>query len=267
MKKEIQEKLLKLVRDGYDEIAEDFSVTREKKLWPEIVKLASQVKDGDAVLDVGCGNGRLFDALKDKEIYYLGIDGSAKLIEIAKNNYQLPITNPPACLPDRLAGRAGFQTIPNSQYPIPNKILNPKFQILNIIDLNKLDEKNFNYIFSIAVLHHLPGEDLRIDALRQMKNKLAEDGKIIISVWNLWSQIKYLKLIIKFAWQKIIGRNKMDFGDIIFDWKNSKGEKISQRYYHAFTKRELKRLSKKTGLKVKKLYKDKFNFYLVLTKA
>ena len=58
----------------------------------------------------------------------------------------------------------------------------------------------------------------------------------------------------------------MDFGDIIFDWKNSQGERVSQRYYHAFRKGELKAIFKKAGLKIEKLYKDKYNYYAVLKK-
>ena len=58
----------------------------------------------------------------------------------------------------------------------------------------------------------------------------------------------------------------MDFGDILFDWKNSQGEKTSKRYYHAFKKGELKRVIKKAGLKIEKIYKDKYNYYALLTR-
>ena len=58
----------------------------------------------------------------------------------------------------------------------------------------------------------------------------------------------------------------MDFGDILFDWKNAKGEQISRRYYHAFSKNELKKLAIRAGFKIEKLYKDKYNYYLILEK-
>jgi SAM-dependent methyltransferase len=129
---------------------------------------------------------------------------------------------------------------------------------------------NFDYVFSIALLHHLPGSDLRIAALKQLKNKVSEDGKIIIIVWNLWGQKKFRKLIYKFFLLKLIKKNlpvgRMDFGDILFDWKNSAGEAQSRRYYHAFTKMELRKIIKKSGLKIEKLYKDKFNYYAILNK-
>ena len=98
----------------------------------------------------------------------------------------------------------------------------------------------------------------------------SHDGKIILTVWNMWSskwqKQNFRKLIFKFALLKLIKKNKMDFGDVLFDWKNKKGLEVSQRYYHAFRKRELKKICKKAGLKVKKFKKDAFNYYLVLEK-
>jgi hypothetical protein len=58
----------------------------------------------------------------------------------------------------------------------------------------------------------------------------------------------------------------MDLGDVIFDWKNEKGEVAIQRYYHMFNMRELRRISKKAGLRVLELYKDEYNYYLILKK-
>ena len=129
---------------------------------------------------------------------------------------------------------------------------------------------NFNYVFSIALFHHLPGNDLRIAGLRQLKNKVNKNGKIIVVVWNLWSQPKFRKLIFKFTLLKLIKKNlpavRMDFGDILFDWKNPDGEAMSRRYYHAFTKMGLKKIIKKAGLKIEKIYKDKYNYYAILNK-
>jgi len=258
MDKQTQQNLLDLVKRNYEEIAVDFNTTRKKYLWPELLKLTEVVKDGDKILDVGCGNGRLLEAFSKKKIEYLGVDNSEKLIKAATKNFQFSIFN--------------FQT--NSNFQFSSKLQNTKykFQTADILELDKIQEKDFNYIFCIAVLHHLPGEDLRLRALGQMKNKLKPasidsargGGKIILTVWNLWSRPKFRKLIFKFGLLKLIGKNKLDFGDILFDWKNSKGEKISQRYYHAFTKNNLKKLTLRAGFKIEKIYKDKYNYYLIL---
>ncbi len=54
----------------------------------------------------------------------------------------------------------------------------------------------------------------------------------------------------------------MDFGDVVFPGFNAK----SKRYYHAFTKRSLKKIAKKADLKIEKIYKDKYNYYAILKK-
>jgi len=56
----------------------------------------------------------------------------------------------------------------------------------------------------------------------------------------------------------------MNFGDILFAWKNYQGEAASQRYYHAFYKCELKKIIKKADLKIAKFYQDKYNYYVIL---
>jgi 2-polyprenyl-3-methyl-5-hydroxy-6-metoxy-1,4-benzoquinol methylase len=227
MDKETQQKLLNIVKEGYEEIAEDFSETRKKYLWPELVKLAGLVKDGDSVLDAGCGNGRLVEALKNKQVDYLGVDNSEKLISLARGKY----------------GSQNF-----------------KFLVGDILELDKKIDKKFDFIFCIAVLHHIPGNDLRVKALEQLKSKIKPGGKIILTVWNLWNLPKFKKLIFKFMVLKLIGKNRMDFGDILF-----RGFKLNrERYYHAFSQCELKGLFKKSGLKIIKLYKDKYNYYAIL---
>jgi len=234
MNKDTQKELLNLVKTGYEQIAEEFNETRKKFLWSELVRLAGMVEDGDSVLDAGCGNGRLLEALKEKKINYLGVDNSGKLIELAKIN--------------------------GSKFSVPNF----RFQVADILELDKLNSEKFDHVFCIAVLQHIPGKDLQIEALRQMKNKLKSGGKIILSNWNLWSQKKIRTRIIKFALKKIFARSKMDFGDVLFDWKNSRGEPVAKRYYHAFTGRSLYKVIKKAGFKKINIYRDMYNYYAIL---
>lgn len=233
MDSKTQKELLNIVKKNYDQIADHYSETRKKHLWPELIKISQDIKDGDNILDVGCGSGKLLQALEGKKVDYLGIDPCEKLIELAQNQF---------------------------------KDQNPTFRTGNVLELGVVPEYDFDYVFLIAVLHHLPGEKLRIDALKQLKNKITDNGKIILSVWNLWQNEKLNKYIWKFFALKIIGKNKMEFGDVLLDWKDSKGHIISKRYYHAFTKRQLKKAAKKAGLKIEILYKDKFNYYMTLKK-
>ena len=229
MDKTTKQDLLDIVKNNYEQSAVDFSASRQRLFWPELQKLATQVKAGDRVLDLGCGQGRLLEVLKSQSIYYLGLDQSAALISIAQANY--PAFN---------------------------------FQALDLGSIDELPETDFNYIFCVAVLHHIPGVVDRTAILEKLASKLAPKGRIIISVWNLWSRKKFLKLIFKFWLQRLGGRNKMDAGDIVFPWGGRAG--VGLRYYHAFTMRELKKISRLANLKIDKLYKDKFNYYLILSK-
>jgi len=253
MDQQTEKNLLDMVKRNYEEIAADFDLTRKKPLWPELVKLTEMVKDGDRVLDAGCGNGRLAEAFGQKNVNYLGVDGSKNLVEAAKKNF----------LDSRLRGN-DKEMGGDDEKTVVARNDSYKFILGDILELDRISEKDFDYVYSIAVLHHLPGENLRVQALKQMKNKIKPGGKIIITVWNLWNQKKFRKLILKFAILKILGKNKMDFGDILFSWKNNQGQEISRRYYHAFTKSELKKIAVKAGLKITKIYKDRHNYYLIL---
>ena len=228
MKKDVQIKLLKIVHDNYRDIAAQFDVTRKKYIWPELAKVLSGLKDGDSLLDVGCGNGRLIENLGNKNISYLGVDNSEELIKLAKINY-----------------------------PEQN------FKVLDILKLETLTQK-FDLVISVAVLHHLPSQELRLEALKKLKSVTTPGGQIIFSVWKLWSNKKYQKYLWQNIWQKLTFKSNLDFGDLLFPWKNNRGEAVSERYYHAFTKRGLKRLLNLAGLKNCKLYSDQHNYWVVI---
>ena len=233
MLKKTEKELLNIVKNNYEEIAEHFSETRKKEIWPELKKISSEVKENQNILDLGCGNGRLIDAF-DKKINYFGIDQSEALIKLAKERY------------------------PNYSFITGDALALSKIN---------LKEKNFpqkfDYIFSIAVLQHIPGKQKRIELIKSLKNNLNPKGKVVFSNWNMWEIPKYKKLIYKTFLLKLIGKNSLDFGDVVFDWKDNTGKITSRRYYHAFTKKDLKKLFKKSGFKVEKIYKDKYNFYLI----
>lgn len=253
MNKQTEKELLNIVKKNYEEIAEHYTETRKKQLWPELRDLCAGIKDGDKILDLGCGSGKLLDAFTDKDIRYLGIDTCDKLLDSAKKRFS------DLYLQDE-----------EIKASLRLKQENISFQNGDVLNLGALNEVDFDYVFSIAVLQHIPGRNLQVQALKQLKNKVSDNGKIIISVWNMrseaWQKKNFRGLIWKFFFLKLIKKNSMDFGDILFDWKNPEGETISKRYYHAFRRNELKKIAKLAGLRVDKLYKDKYNYYVVLVK-
>jgi len=231
MDKKTEQNLLKIVKLNYQTVAEEFNLTRKKEIWPEIANLVESIKDGERILDVGCGNGRLAGALKDKNVAYLGIDQSSNLIDLAKFNY-------PQC----------------------------HFEVGDILDLGQSKEHSFNQVFCLAVFHHLPSFKLQVKALKQLKNKVKNDGRIVISVWNLWGYRKYRYLIWKFWFLRILKKHQMSFGDVLFSWKNNQRQIVSQRYYHAFNRRQLRRLAKEADLKIVRLDRDRYNYWLILSR-
>lgn len=229
MKAVLVEKLKQLVKDNYRLIADDFNITRQRTFWPELQNILATVKDGSNLIDVGCGNGRLVEYLKDKKINYLGVDNSQELLVLAQNNY-----------PDK------------------------QFILSDILDLDNNVVGQFDYTLAIAVLHHLPGEASRLQSLEKLRKVTSPNGKIILSVWKIWPDRRYRVIILKHYLRKITGLNRLDWGDIIFPWKNKQGQPYSNRYYHIFTLNSLKHMLIKVGFKKFTVYKDQHNYWAII---
>lgn len=222
MKKDYAQYLLKKTTEDYNLIAEQFSSTR-RFLWKDLEPLIKYAIPRDKVLDIGCGNGRLLQLFKDIDIDYTGVDSSEKLIEIARQHY-------------------------------PNK----KFQLAEALKL-PFPNNYFDKVYAIAVLHHIPSEELRLEFLREARRVLHSEGKMVLTVWNLW-QWRGWGLNLKYVILKILGRSKLDFKDVFVPWGKS-----CQRYIHCFAKKELKDLVRKAGFKVKEM-DGNHNLYIVAGK-
>lgn len=229
MDKRYAKYLLEKTYQDYNSISGQFSSTRQS-IWPELDVFANYVKEADRVLDLGCGNGRLLQLFEGKDIDYVGTDNSEKLIEIAKKKY-------------------------------PNR----DFQVVDALDLPFCDN-SFDIIYSIAVLHHIPSEELRLQFLKEAKRVLRPGGHLILTVWKFHKK-RELFLIFKFNILKLIGLSKMDFYDFLEPW----GKKL-KRYYHRFSEKELIELAKRTGIQVietnviKNDKGNRQNIYLILKK-
>lgn len=216
MQQELAKKIIQDTKNGYNLISEKFSQTRNH-LWKDLEFIGSYCKKGDKVLDFGCGNGRLLDFLEKKDIEYTGVDISNKLLTEAKNQ---------------------------------SRGLGINFQKISGLGSLPLESSSFNIVYAIAVLHHLPGREMRKRAVEEFYRILQPEGKVVITVWNLW-QKKYWKNIF-FNWEeKILGRSYLDWNDCYVDFQDNRG-KIFPRYHHAFTKRELAELFSQAGFSIGK---------------
>lgn len=237
MKLETAINLIKKTKKDYSKVAFDFSVTR-KFIWSEFLDWKDLVKEGDNILDFGCGNGRLIEILKDKKINYFGVDLSEEFIKIARSSY--PNYN--------------FQTINEKNFLKDKKIL-------------PFSDKYFNIIFCIATFHHIPSKKLRKKLLKEFYRILKFDGYLIISVWNL-KKIRFFKYLIKYTFLKICGKMKLEFGDCFIPYQTTDKKYKIERYLHIFSKRGLKKLVEVVGFKIERIFysKNKNNLILILKK-
>ena len=238
MNREQALKIIQTTKKTYELIGSEFSDTRNR-IWPEMELLVKQyIKIGDKILDIGCGNGRLVEVLGGVE--YLGIDGSESLLRELKVKCQ---------------------------------ISNVKCQKLDMLELDKLEQKDFDVVFMFASFNHIPSEELRLKVLGDIKNLLKPGGLLIMTNWNMWQwgqkktfwQYKIAmplkKLINKNNWKLEtlpIGRQvenwKLKFKDVMTVWQSGDKKKKGELYYRVFTQGELKRLFKKSGFKILENY-------------
>ncbi len=143
-------KILAEIEAGYDLVAEKFSDTRNF-FWKELEFIANIVSPGDKILDFGCGNGRLLEILKDKNIEYHGVDVSLKLIQKAKEKY-----------PDFKGQFSKIEAEASLPFPV----------------------NYFNVIFSLAVFHHFSRE-YQGKKIKELYDRLKPGGTVVLTVWNL----------------------------------------------------------------------------------
>ena len=233
MDKAYAQYLLKKTNQDYNLIAEDYARTRA--FLPEDIKaLAKYAGADERVLDVGCANGRLFEVFGDKNIDFFGIDNSEKLIQIDKKKYP----------------KANFQVADALGLPFPSDY--------------------FDKVYSISVIHNIPSKEFQLQYLIEAKRVLKSGGLLILRVWDFWRRKEGIKLFLKYAFLKLIGKSRLDFKDIFLPWKNSQGKKMTQRYFHCFTKAKIENLLKEAGFKIKKSWRagrdPRTNIYLIAEK-
>lgn len=249
MQKEYAQKLIAKTKQDYHQLAKEFSATRAFS-WQELEDLVKFVKPDQNILDAGCGNGRLYQLLRNKKIKYLGVDNSEALINEAQSKYQFGNFR-------QMDLSSTFQNNLKHNYD-EEKIKNnfqqnykPHWKVLDLLDLH-FEAETFDIIFCIAALQHIPSKEFRLQVLRDFYHILKPNSYLLMTNWNLW-QSKYFWQTIKYSFLSLAGKHKeLDLKDVYMPWKARFG--IVDRYYHAFTKKELASLLQEVGFKVEDQY-------------
>ena len=135
------------LKDTYDRIAEDWANDHQFDDWwlEGTTRFASLLPRGARVLDAGCGSGQKTKFLEERGARVLGIDFSAKLLEIAR------------------------RTAPDAD-----------FRLLDLRDVGTLAEE-FDGVFAQASLLHIPKAEAGA-VIAGMASRLKPQGHLYIAV-------------------------------------------------------------------------------------
>jgi tRNA (uracil-5-)-methyltransferase TRM9 len=213
-------RLLNLNRQFYQTFALPFSLTRHR-LQPGVLRILEGVGPGEDLLDLGCGNGELAHELArcGHPGSYTGLDFSPALLEEAR------------------AGQpANFRFVQ--------------------ADLSSADwevalrENRYNAVFLFAVLHHLPGVDLRLQLLRKVRMLLEPGGRFMHSVWQFLNSPRLTARVQ--PWESVgLSPTDVDPGDYLLDWRQGG---TGFRYVHHFSEPELAELAAQSGFEVRESF-------------
>ena len=244
------------VKNFYNAQAEKFSGTR-KKQWPEFFYIQEEVRKiinqkwKIKILELGCGDGRLYRYLLDvfgsENIDYTGVDISEWLINIAKNETKWLIDDS-----EWLNNKDELSVIEKDSLSSKFSALKVSFIVSDMLDfLEKQDQQSYDFVIAVASFQHIPKKYERLLILKNIYRILDYDGVVQMFNWSFstWFFKKYSTQILKAFLVWILSLFTKPMNDIYVPWKND--WKVFYRYYHIFFLYELKNLFKQAGFVIK----------------
>lgn len=218
----IAQRLVALNKEFYQTHAEAFSATRGR-LQPGTLRVLEDVPADARVLDLGCGNGGVAAQLAASRHRgsYVGVDFSEGLLQAARQ---------------RLAAHPGY----------PAEFMQADLSGEWAANL----EGQFDVVLAMAVLHHIPGRELRLAFLQQVRALLVTGGRFVHSNWQFMRSPKLAARVQ--PWSAIqLDEAQLDKGDYLLDWRSG-GHGL--RYVHQFSEEELAGLAAEAGFEVGEVF-------------
>ncbi len=130
----------------------------------------------------------------------------------------------------------------------PSAIFHPDFRLADLSNPQwaaSFSSASFDLVLAFAVLHHLPGGDLRRAVLGQVRRLLPPGGHFVHSVWQFQNSPRLLAHLQ--PWDRVgLDPSELDEGDALLDWRHKlpgQPEAAGLRYVHRFSLQELDRLA------------------------
>ena len=201
----------------YDEIAGEYDRSRRRP-WPEVVAFAESLPPRTLVADLGCGGGRHAKVFVERGHAVVGLDVSGRLLAIARSK------------------------LPGASFAVG--------------DLPRLPFRDgcFRAALAVATIHHLPSEEDRRAAVRELARVLRIGGTAILTVWALEPE--------RAGTRRETRPAGPDPRDVWVPWRASGGE--VQRFYHIFAEQELPALARGAGFSVVKYFRSADNYVAIV---
>jgi tRNA (uracil-5-)-methyltransferase TRM9 len=235
---QLVKQLVALNQSFYSRFANEFSETRSSA-QTRLNRIVKYVPDRAAVLEIGCGNGRLAERLEReaRPLTYLGVDAAPEMVQIAN------------------ARRAAL------------RFVQAQFQVADITAPGwnaGFSDAPFDLVVALAVLHHIPSVELRQAVLRDAHGVLKPGGTLVMTNWQFMNSERMRKKIE--PWGTLgIDERELEDGDALLRWKRGG---TAYRYCHWLSKVQVEELAAASGFAVvRQFFADAdLNLYSVLRK-
>jgi ubiquinone/menaquinone biosynthesis C-methylase UbiE len=155
------------------------------RVWTCTSEFLDSIESGKCGLEVGCGNGK--NLLYRSDLKLKGIDICENFVKICHNK--------------------NLDVIQGNMTSLP------------------FEDNSFDFVFSIAAVHHLNSEELRIKAIKEMFRVCKPNGLVFVYVWAFE--------------QSEDARRKFKKQDELVSWVSRDDGKTYYRYYHLYRQHEL----------------------------